>query len=84
MVQCLNSLSLLWELSSTNPILACVVSCRSVGSWDLTSPEDATGWRHIRLKTTGPNASGTTHYLSVSGLEIYGEVRGLADEDLGE
>ena len=57
---------------------------RSVGSWDLTAPEDPTGWRHIRLKTTGANASGTTHYMSISGLELYGEIRGLADEDLGE
>ena len=56
----------------------------SVATWTLTPPEDATGWRHIRLKINGPNASGQTHYLSVSGLELYGEVRGLADDDLGE
>ena len=65
--------------------VVCLSVCthRSVGSWDLTPPDDPTGWRHIRLKTTGPNASGTTQYLSVSGLEVYGEVRGLSDEDLG-
>ncbi len=57
---------------------------RSVGMWELHPPEDATGWRHIRIRTTGPNASGSTHYLSVSGLELYGEIRSLADEDLGE
>lgn len=56
----------------------------SVATWTLTPPEDPTGWRHIRLKVNGPNASGQTHYLSVSGLELYGEVRGLADDDLGE
>ena len=55
-----------------------------MGSWDLDPPEDATGWRHIRVRSTGPNASGSTHYLSISGLELYGEVRSLADEDLGE
>lgn len=36
------------------------------------------------MKLTGPNAAGHTHYLSLSGLEVYGEIRGLADEDLGE
>lgn len=30
------------------------------------------------------NASGQTYYLSLSGLELYGEVRGLADDDLGK
>lgn len=56
----------------------------SVASWALSPPEDPQGWRHVRLRQNGPNASGQTHYLSVSGLELYGEVRGLADEDLGE
>lgn len=55
----------------------------SVATWTLTPPGDSTGWRHVRIKTNGPNASGQTHYLSVSGLELYGEVRGLADDDLG-
>ena len=59
-------------------------SSSSVASWGLTPPEDPQGWRHVRLRQNGPNASGQTHYLSVSGLELYGEVRGLADEDLGE
>ena len=54
-----------------------------MASWTLTPPSDATGWRHIRVRINGPNASGQSHYLSLSGLEIYGEVRGLADEDLG-
>ena len=59
-------------------------SFSSVASWTLTPPSDATGWRHIRVRINGPNASGQSHYLSLSGLEIYGEVRGLADEDLGK
>lgn len=37
----------------------------------------------MRLLLTGSNASGQTYYLSVSGLEFYGEIRGLADQDLG-
>ena len=56
----------------------------SVATWSLSPPEDGTGWRHIRVKMNGPNASGQTHYLSLSGLEIYGKMIGLADEDLGE
>ena len=55
----------------------------TTATWPLAPPEDLEGWRHIRLKVTGPNASGQTHYLSVSGLEVYGEIRGLADDDLG-
>ena len=59
-------------------------SSSSVASWVLTPPEDPQGWRHVRVRQNGPNASGQTHYLSISGLELYGEVRGLADEDLGK
>lgn len=55
----------------------------TTATWPLVPPDDPEGWRHIRLKLSGPNASGQTHYLSLSGLEVYGEIRGLADEDLG-
>ena len=55
----------------------------TTATWPLAPPDDPEGWRHIRLKLTGPNASGQTHYMSMSGLELYGEIRGLADEDLG-
>ena len=61
--------------------------CTTVGTtetWPLVPPEDPEGWRHIRVKLTGPNSSGQSHYLSVSGLELYGEIRGLADEELGQ
>lgn len=40
------------------------------------------GWRHVRIQQTGKNASGQTHYLSLSGLELYGTVTGVC-EDLG-
>uniref|UniRef100_A0A1X7TZ16 E3 ubiquitin-protein ligase n=1 Tax=Amphimedon queenslandica TaxID=400682 RepID=A0A1X7TZ16_AMPQE len=56
----------------------------STASWSLSPPTDPEGWRHLRLILTGPNASGHTHYLSLSGLEVYGEVRGLADNELGK
>lgn len=56
---------------------------RSLATWPLSPPPDPEGWRHLRIQLTGANACGHTYYLSISGLEIYGEVRGLADEELG-
>lgn len=32
----------------------------------------------------GKNASGQTHYLSLSGLELYGAVSGVCEDQLGE
>ncbi|XP_033735284.1 E3 ubiquitin-protein ligase HECTD1-like isoform X2 [Pecten maximus] len=56
----------------------------STATWSLTpSKEETQGWRHIRLQQTGKNASGQTHYLSLSGFEIYGTVTGVCD-DLGK
>ncbi|XP_067009629.1 E3 ubiquitin-protein ligase HECTD1 isoform X3 [Anabrus simplex] len=56
----------------------------STSSWPLEPPADENqGWRHIRLQQTGKNASGQTHYLSLSGFEIYGTVTGVC-EDLGK
>lgn len=55
----------------------------STASWPLDPPADEEqGWRHVRLQQTGKNASGQTHYLSLSGFEIYGIVTGVCD-DLG-
>lgn len=55
----------------------------STASWPLEPPvEETQGWRHIRLQQAGKNASGQTHYLSLSGFEIYGTVTGVCD-DLG-
>ncbi len=55
---------------------------RSTASWPLTPPKDQQ-WRHIQIKLTGPNSCGHTNYLSLSGLEVYGEILGLADNELG-
>ncbi|XP_064604069.1 LOW QUALITY PROTEIN: E3 ubiquitin-protein ligase HECTD1-like [Liolophura sinensis] len=56
----------------------------STASWPLEPAKDETqGWRHIRLKQNGKNASGQTHYLSLSGFEVYGTVTGVCD-DLGK
>ena len=38
------------------------------------------GWRHIRIQQNGKNSSGQTHYLSLSGFEVYGTVLGVCDE----
>ena len=58
--------------------------CRSTASWNLTaSKEEGQGWRHVRIQQNGKNASGQTHYLSLSGFEIYGTVTGVCD-DLGQ
>lgn len=55
----------------------------STASWPLEAKgNEAIGWRHVRLQQTGKNASGQTHYLSLSGFELYGTVTGIC-EDLG-
>lgn len=63
--------------------LETIVFFRSLATWPLSPPPDPEGWRHLKIQLTGANACGHTFYLSISGLEIYGEVRGLADEELG-
>uniref|UniRef100_A0A8D8T0U6 E3 ubiquitin-protein ligase n=1 Tax=Cacopsylla melanoneura TaxID=428564 RepID=A0A8D8T0U6_9HEMI len=57
----------------------------STATWPIQIPrgvEDEQGWRHIRIQQNGKNASGQTHYLSLSGFEIYGTLTGVC-EDLG-
>ena len=46
--------------------------------------DDTEGWRYFRIKQNGKNSNGHTHYLSLSGFEIYGEVKGVSDKDLGK
>ena len=56
----------------------------STATWPLEPPAAETqGWRHVRLQQMGKNASGQTHYLSLSGLELYGSVTGVC-QDLGK
>lgn len=52
-------------------------------SVEINDKEETQGWRHVRIQQNGKNASGQTHYLSLSGFEIYGTVTGVC-EDLGE
>ena len=52
----------------------------STASWPLSPPTDGDSWRHVRILQNGKNASGQTHYLSVSGFELYGSVVDVATE----
>ena len=60
----------------------------STATWQINPPTaeetsssaGGSGWRHIRLQQIGKNASAQTHYLSLSGFEIYGTVTGVCDE----
>ncbi|XP_060685016.1 E3 ubiquitin-protein ligase HECTD1 isoform X2 [Hemiscyllium ocellatum] len=57
----------------------------STATWPLDPPKDEKqGWRHIRIKQMGKNASGQTHYLSLSGFELYGTVSGVCEDQLGK
>lgn len=56
----------------------------STSSWPIeVSSDEYQGWRHVRIQQCGKNASGQTHYLSLSGFEIYGQVVSVC-EDLGK
>ncbi|KAK7477746.1 hypothetical protein BaRGS_00031034 [Batillaria attramentaria] len=56
----------------------------STMTWPLdTDSDEKQGWRHVRILQMGKNASGQTHYLSLSGFEIYGTVTGVCD-DIGK
>lgn len=55
-----------------------------MATWPLDpSKEEKQGWRHIRIKQMGKNASGQTHYLSLSGLELYGTITAVCEDQLG-
>ena len=60
-----------------------VIINRSTASWPLEPPSDPEGWRYVRLQQAGKNASGQTHYLSLSGFELYGTVLAAVEEPLG-
>ncbi|XP_054653507.1 E3 ubiquitin-protein ligase HECTD1 [Dunckerocampus dactyliophorus] len=57
----------------------------STATWPLDpSKDEKQGWRHIRIKQMGKNASAQTHYLSLSGLELYGTVTSVCEDQLGK
>lgn len=56
----------------------------STCTWPIEcSVEEQQGFRHVRIHQNGRNASGQTHYLSLSGFEIYGKVITVCD-DMGK
>ncbi|EDW13533.2 E3 ubiquitin-protein ligase Ufd4 [Drosophila mojavensis] len=56
----------------------------STATWPIIcSSDDTKGYRHIKIQQNGRNASNQTHYLSLSGFEIYGRVVGVCD-DIGK
>ena len=61
-----------------------VFTYRSTATWHLEAPEDSEGWRYIRIHQNGKNASNQTHYLSLSGFELYGTVVSVVEEALGK
>jgi hypothetical protein len=70
------------ELSKTRKCLQSLNEPGSTATWHFPahSSKEVQGWRHIRIQQTGKNASGQTHYLSLSGLELYGSVTGVCEE----
>jgi hypothetical protein len=63
----------------------------SSASWDIPAtvvssdaelPKDFQGWRYIRIFQKGPNAA-SKHFISLSGLEVYGVVLSVISEELG-
>ncbi|KAL3265554.1 hypothetical protein HHI36_009759 [Cryptolaemus montrouzieri] len=73
-----------WTTLSTHTDDSSLNDPGSTNTWPLSDiPSDEyQGWRHVRIQQAGKNASGQTHYLSLSGFEIYGTVTGVC-EDLG-
>ena len=51
----------------------------STCTWPIDCSDDE-GFRHVRIQQNGRNASGQTHYLSLSGFEIYGKIVSVCDD----
>jgi E3 ubiquitin-protein ligase HECTD1 len=43
-------------------------------TWKIELGESQVSYRHVRIQQNGKNASSQTHYLSLSGFELYGQV----------
>ncbi|XP_020807328.1 E3 ubiquitin-protein ligase HECTD1 [Drosophila serrata] len=76
---------LTWTTLSAHTDDKSLIEPGSTATWPITCPasDDTIRYRHIRIQQNGRNASGQTHYLSLSGFEIYGRVVGIAD-DIGK
>lgn len=74
----------LWTTLSTHTHDTSLNEPGSTATWSVEVPsEEQQGWRHVRIQQAGKNASGQTHYLSLSGFEIYGQVTSVC-EDMGK
>lgn len=51
----------------------------STYTWPIECSDDE-GYRHVRIQQNGRNASGQTHYLSLSGFEIYGKIVSVCED----
>lgn len=51
----------------------------STCTWPVDCTDDE-GFRHVRIQQNGRNASGQTHYLSLSGFEVYGKVLSVCED----
>lgn len=71
---------LVWTTLSTHNHDVSLNEPGSTATWPIEPPSDEQGWRHVRIQQAGKNASGQTHYLSLSGFEIYGQVTGVCEE----
>eukprot|EP00036_Acanthoecidae_sp_10tr_P012628 CAMPEP_0206295484 /NCGR_PEP_ID=MMETSP0106_2-20121207/5189_1 /ASSEMBLY_ACC=CAM_ASM_000206 /TAXON_ID=81532 /ORGANISM="Acanthoeca-like sp., Strain 10tr" /LENGTH=2416 /DNA_ID=CAMNT_0053726137 /DNA_START=1 /DNA_END=7251 /DNA_ORIENTATION=- len=56
----------------------------STHTWKLREPVGCGPWRYVRIIITGPNEKNGSHFLSLSGFEVYGEVIGVVEEPLAE
>lgn len=73
-----------WTTLVTHTDDKSLVEPGSTATWPIVcAPDEMHGFRHIRIQQNGRNASGQTHYLSLSGFEIYGRVVSICD-DIGK
>ena len=73
-----------WTTLVTHADDKSLVEPGSTSTWPIVcAPDENQGFRHIRIQQNGRNASGQTHYLSLSGFEIYGRVVSVC-EDIGK
>ncbi|XP_036321102.1 E3 ubiquitin-protein ligase Ufd4 isoform X1 [Rhagoletis pomonella] len=74
----------IWTTLVTHTDDKSLVEPGSTATWPIVcAPDEMQGFRHIRIQQNGRNASGQTHYLSLSGFEIYGRVVSICD-DIGK
>jgi hypothetical protein len=62
-----------WEVLKTHQNDESLLEPGSTCTWQLEAPQDAQGWRHVRILQTGRNGT-NKNYLSLSGFELYGSV----------